>query len=574
MKLPSIHLLDRLAAEGSLSGFIKQFWDVLEPGTPISWGRHLDVLCEYLEALSRGDILRLIINAAPRSMKSINGSVMFPCWHWVRRPEAKFLFASYAAVLALKHSRDRRSVITSDLFKKHWPTIRLKDDAARMGDFENSAQGAMRATSVGGHATGLGGGILIADDLINPQQADSEAERSTSLRWFLETFQPRQDDKKTGRFLVLEQRTNQQDLTGYLLANQTGWTVLSLPSEFERRTVYSLPSGKESIWEEGGVLWPEREGRVELDAAKERVGSFAYKAQYLQAPTAREGNLFQAEWLREYHDAPLRFDKVVMSLDTAFSTKATADYSAAVVVGLLSGPDGSHAPGFYILRAWRGRVTFGDLKATAIDLFNDHSPDEVLVEAKASGMSLIQELQADTILPVKGIDADVDKLSRANAVTPLFESGRVFVPEDQPWLQNGQHWVGDLKEELLSFPAGRHDDLVDALVHALANLRHVRNPAKEWMAAQQQADPARIARLRTEAEARAMSLFRTCDVCGRSIPVIQHQSVYRAADGVGYVHKQCFGKPAARRTETVDGSQWPGPKIGGQILIPNSTRLR
>jgi hypothetical protein len=119
MRLPSLHLLDRLAAEESLSGFIKLFWKTLEPGTPISWGRHLDVLCEYLEALSRGDIQRLIINAAPRSMKSIAGSVIFPCWHWVKNPQARFLFASYAAVLALKHSRDRRNILTSDPFKKN-----------------------------------------------------------------------------------------------------------------------------------------------------------------------------------------------------------------------------------------------------------------------------------------------------------------------------------------------------------------------------------------------------------------------------------------------------------------------
>ena len=505
-------------------------------------------------------------------MKSIDGSVMFPCWHWVRHPEARFLFASYAAVLALKHSRDRRNILTSDPFKRNWPTIKLKDDANRQGDFENNAQGSMRATSVGGSVTGLGGGILIADDLINPQQADSEAERSTSLRWFLESFQTRLDDKKTGRILVLEQRTNEQDLTGHLLANQTGWTVLSLPAEFERRTEISLPSGKVAIWDEGEVLWPEREGRVELDAAKERVGSFAYKAQYLQAPTAREGNLFQAGWLREYHDVPVRFDKVVLALDTAFSTKATADYSAALVVGLLSEPDGSHEPGYYILRAHRDRCTFGQLKAMVLELDAQYHPDQILIEAKASGQSLIQELQADTSLVVREVDADVDKLSRASAVSPLFESGRVFLPEPVPWLQLGLRWVEPLKEELLAFPAGKHDDQVDALVHALGYLRHIRNPAKEWALAQQAADPARITRLRTEAEARAMSLSRTCDVCGKSIPIVRGQPVYRSADGIGYVHRQCFGKHGGKRVETIDGSQWPGASPFS--LIPNHVRSR
>jgi predicted phage terminase large subunit-like protein len=219
-------------------------------------------------------------------------------------------------------------------------------------------------------------------------------------------------------------------------------------------------------------------------------------------------------------------------------------------------------------------VTFGDLKATAIDLFNDHSPDEVLVESKASGQSLIQELQADTILPVKAVEAETDKLSRANAITPLFESGRVFLPEDVPWLQQGQHWVRDLKEELLAFPSGRHDDLTDALVHALTFLRHVRNPAKEWAQAQRPADPARIARLRTEAEARAMSLARQCDVCGKGIPIVQHQPVYRSADGVGYVHRQCFGKFGGKRVETIRGERYPAPRITAPVFLASAPQMR
>jgi predicted phage terminase large subunit-like protein len=222
-------------------------------------------------------------------------------------------------------------------------------------------------------------------------------------------------------------------------------------------------------------------------------------------------------------------------------------------------------------------VTFGDLKAITISLAADHRPDEVLVEAKASGMSLIQELQADTILPVKGIDAETDKLSHANAVTPLFESGRVFIPEDVPWLQQGQHWVRDLREELLSFPAGKHDDLVDALVYGLLNLRHVRNPAKEWAAAQAAVNPAKVAQLRADAEAKAMALVRVCDTCNRAIPVVHHQPVYRSADGIGYVHRDCVGKvPERQRTETIRGESYNGgaPRIGGAFLVPNTVRLR
>jgi hypothetical protein len=348
MKLPRIELIDRLNAEESLAGFVKMAWAILEPQTPLVWNWHLSLLCEYLEAVSAGDILRLIVNAPPRSMKSILVSVLWPVWSWVRHPETRWLFASYAQPLALKHSRDRRNVLLSDLFKRNWPGVRLKDDASRMGDFENNSQGTMRATSVGASVTGLGGLFITADDLINPQQANSEAERLNSLRWFNESLSTRLDDKRTGRIVVVEQRTHQSDLTGYLTANQSGWTVVSLPAEFERRTIYSSPSGKELVLEEGDILWPECEGRAELDAAKERIGSYAYQSQYLQNPGLRGGSLFQLEWLKEFHDLPA-FDRKVMALDTAFSTKSTADYSAAVVVGYLAEADGSHPPGYYVV---------------------------------------------------------------------------------------------------------------------------------------------------------------------------------------------------------------------------------
>ena len=191
-------------------------------------------------------------------------------------------------------------------------------------------------------------------------------------------------------------------------------------------------------------------------AAKERVGSFAYRAQYLAAADRpRRGIFSKRAGSASTTMPPLRFDKVVMALDTAFSTKATRRLQrrrrgrAARRGGREPTP-----PGFYILRAWRGRVTFGDLKQTVVDLARDYNPDEVLVEAKASGQSLLQELQADTVLPVKAVDADIDKRSRANAVSPLFESGRVFLPEDVPWLQAGGQWVRDLRDEFSrSFPA-------------------------------------------------------------------------------------------------------------------------
>jgi predicted phage terminase large subunit-like protein len=219
---------------------------------------------------------------------------------------------------------------------------------------------------------------------------------------------------------------------------------------------------------------------------------------------------------------------------------------------------------------WRGRVSFGDLKTTVLSLFRDHAPDEVLVEAKASGQSLIQELRADTTLPVIAIEVDGDKVTRANAISPLFESGRVFLPEDQIWLQQGTHWVRDLRAELLAFPHGKHDDMTDALVYALARLRHHQDQAIGWARAlaggakfNVETSPAMIAQRRAEARA----LAGRCPVCHKPIQIVRHGTIFRTPSGER-CHEPCQGKP--ERVETIRGEKWAGPFN----LIPNIVRLR
>jgi hypothetical protein len=182
--------------------------------------------------------------------------------------------------------------------------------------------------------------------------ASSNSTRSARLAssFFDETLSTRLDDKRRGRIVVIQQRTHQADLTGHLL-QQGGWTHLCLAAEFERRTVIALPrTGGAIIKEEGELLCPEREGRAELEAAKQRLGTFGYACQYQQNPIARGGNLFKEQWFSRFRAMPARFDDTVMSLDCAFKTGASADYSAAVIIGHIrtlreNGP----APGYYVL---------------------------------------------------------------------------------------------------------------------------------------------------------------------------------------------------------------------------------
>jgi len=466
-----LRLFDQSLAQASLAQFVKQAWHIVEPATPIVWNWHLDVICEYLEAVAAvGGIRRLIINLPPRSGKSLLASVLWPAWVWSKRPSERWLFASYASRLSEKHSIDRRSVITSPWYQERWSGVQLTEDQNQKTEFVNTARGHMIATSLGGTATGKGGNFILADDLQNPEMSESEPERKTVLRFFDETLSTRLDDKRYGRIVVIQQRTHQADLTGHLL-ELGGWTHLRLPAEFEQKTIIALPlSNREIAKEEGALLWPEREGPAELEAIKHQLGTYGYACQYLQDPIPRGGNQFKAEWLQTYSDVPAGFDDVVLSIDCAFKTGSTADYSAAVIVGYVQTrrPDGP-APGYYVLRVWRGRVAFAELKRKTIELYKDWPISVVLIEDAASGQSIIQELCSETSLPVKPVRADRDKVSRATAVEPAVEAGLLRLPLSAPWLT-------DFVAELISFPGGAHDDQTDALVQALNYLRHPGEP--------------------------------------------------------------------------------------------------
>jgi predicted phage terminase large subunit-like protein len=452
-------------ATRSFAEFVRQAWHLVEQTRRLQWNWHFDVLCEYLEAMAAdGDMTRLIINMPPRFGKSLLASVLWPAWVWARQPSLRWVFASYSSGLSAPLSAARRGVLTSSWYQDRW-AVRLASDQNEKTEFANTSGGRMIATSVGGTITGKGGDFLIIDDLQSPEMSESEAERTKVLRFFDETLSSRLDDKRRGRIVVIQQRTHQSDLTGHLL-EQGGWVQLSLPAEFERRTVISLPVTKgETIKNEGDLLWPESVGRAELDAQKRQLGSYAYACQYLQNPIARGGNLFKEDWFGTFHEVP-KFDLLVQSWDCAFKTGKENDYSACVTIGFIveRREVSTAAPGYYLVDAWRGKIEFVELKRKAIELNREWRPSAVLVEDTASGQSLLQELRSNTAIPIKGVKPDSDKYTRASSVTPAIEGG-------QFWLLEGAAWSGAYRAELTAFPGGAHDDFVDATVQALTYLR-------------------------------------------------------------------------------------------------------
>jgi len=459
-----LEAVKRKRCERSFYEFVKEAWPVLEPDTPFDPAWHIEYLCEQLEQVAAGKCSRLIVNMPPRYGKSLIINVFFPVWLWVRDPSRRMMSASYAAALSTKHSVDRRTLIDSPWFQQRWGhKVQLAKGSNLKDEFSNTARGHMIATSVGAAATGKGGNLLIVDDLLNPAEAESDAERDFGLRWYRETFSTRLNKKKIGAIIVVEQRTHPADLTGYLLKSGGGkrWKHVVLPAIAEERQVITFPSGRRVIREIGDILWPANEDADDLERQKLDMGSHAFQCQYQQNPRARGGNQFLDKWLRSYTSLPTHFNLKAMALDTAFSTDQEAHFSAIAIVGYLGHSDGANPPGFYVERVWRGRVGFAELKRKTVEIFTAHNQPTspihmILVEKASAGLSLIPELRADTMLPVIPVVADKDKRVRASRVEPLVESGSVYLPESASWLD-------DFKSELLAFPVVQNDDQVDAL---------------------------------------------------------------------------------------------------------------
>ncbi len=429
-----------------LSSFIQCTFATVDPGTKYLHNWHVDLIAEYLKACTERDIKRLIINIPPRYLKSISVSVAWPAWVLGHDPGSKFLVSSYSDKLSLKHSVDCRLVVQTPWYKQVFPKVQLVKDQNEKSKFVTTARGHRIATSTGGTATGEGGDFLIVDDPHNPRQAESAVEREKTLEWFDRTYYSRLNDKKNGVIVVVMQRLHEKDLSGHLLS-QGGWEHLKIPAVAESKTVYDF-GGIVCIRPVGDILHPERENTKEIDKNKKALGTYGYAGQYQQEPVPVEGGMIKKPWVRYYKIPPANPIRIVQSWDTAYKPNQINDPSVCTTWA-------ETKLAYYLLDVWRDRVEYPRLKATVKSLAAKWHPTAILIEDKASGQSLIQELKAHTKLPTIAVNPENDKLTRMSAQSAKFEAGKVFIPESAPWLP-------DFEKELFTFPLAEHDDQVDS----------------------------------------------------------------------------------------------------------------
>ncbi len=433
--------------------------------------------------MAEGEIKRLIINVPPRHMKSISVAVALPAWTWATQPSKKFLYASYASSLSIRDSVKCRRLIDSPWYKAHFgDKFKLTDDQNQKQRFENDLTGFRIATSVGGALTGDGGDIICIDDPHNSVEADSSAVREGVLDWWDQAMQTRLNDPKTGAFVIIMQRLHEQDLTGHILANELGdeWDHLCLPARYElghptpnRSTLgFTDPRTKE-----GELLWPERMDEKTLTTLERSLGSYAAAGQLQQRPSPKGGGILKASWWVpwEKEDMP-EVSYVIQSWDTAFETKESSSYSARTTWGVFK-KDGCDC--LIVLEAWWDKVSYPELRKLAQEAYDDWQPDAVLIEKKASGQSLLQDLRMAGV-PVLAYSPDRDKEARAHAASALLEDGRIYYPSNRKWAK-------DLISIAAAFPTHPNDDVVDTMTQAWLRLRkgwylgHTEDPDEDYV---------------------------------------------------------------------------------------------
>lgn len=442
--IPSLfrELLDR-----DFSVFVGKVLATVDPGAEFTPNWHIDLLAEYLEAIRRGELSRLIINMPPRSLKSVCVSVAWPAWILGHQPEKRILAASYSSSLAFKHSMDCRAVMQAQWYRCLFPKTKLLREQNQKQKFMTTKRGYRFATSVGGTLTGEGGGVLIVDDPLNAAHAMNARARAHVNQWFDQSLMTRLDDKRRGAVVVVMQRLHADDLCGHLFA-KGGWEHVSLAAMEAERKIYDF-GRKRYVREAGDVLHAGRDDAATLERTKNELGSFAYAAQYMQQPRPADGAMVRPWWLGRYDALPEGRGRVVQSWDTAI--KAGLDNDASVCLTFVEWEGKS-----FLAEMVKERVEYPELRRLVISQALRWSPDAILMEDKASGQQLLQDMKRETVLPVIAARPRLDKVSRFAAVTPMIESGRLMLPKDALWL-------AEFEAELLSFPGSAHDDAVDAL---------------------------------------------------------------------------------------------------------------
>ena len=503
-RLKEIHEAEKL--EDSFYEFCKAAWQWVDPAEFVdNW--HLGDICDHMEAVARGHISRLLLNEPPRTGKTFIISICFCAWVWAQRnkgallgPHVSFFYASYAEKLSLEHSVKCIRLIQSRWYQARWGT-RFKLIRETQGHFENDKGGYRMASSVDARAAGFGADILVADDPHLVKEAESEDVREGTVRWWSETMPSRLNNRKTGAMIVVMQRVHEGDLSGDIL-EKGGYVHFCVPMSY-------VPCQHVNAWvgdkietfigediedidddqifwvdrrsEDGELLWPGRFPASEVIKLERELGPYAYAGQYQQTPAPRGGGIIREEWWQPWDkkNAELNgcvpekypgFEYILAALDPAYTEKEENDPSALSIWGIFRDPNGQ--PLIFLMFCWAERMVIHDLVSRVGADCKKFKIDRLIIENKASGHSVSQELARlfgsfdfgiELVDPRTGFIKSPDKVARLQTVVHLFAEGLIYAPDKE--------WADAMIKQCALVPRAVHDDLADTCSMALIYLR-------------------------------------------------------------------------------------------------------
>jgi predicted phage terminase large subunit-like protein len=515
---------ERVRCEASLYEFVRSAWSSIDSSEfQDNWA--VEAYCQHLEAVTYGDIKRLLSNFPPRCSKTLVTSVCWPAWVWAQSdvtylsgPQVRFLCGSYGERLSFEGSNMCRRLLLSPWYQRLWGhRFSLRDDQNSKSKFDNTQNGSRCATSVGGSLLGLGGDIIIVDDPHQTEEVESDDVRAKTIAWWNEIHTTRLNDPKDSAVVVVMQRLHNSDVSGVILDSDEEWCHFVIPMIFDEKQVrrcvtvplpqYDADEPWQDEREDGDLMWPERFGLKEIEGLR-RLGDWFWSGRYQQSPVPAGGGIIKREFWQPWDNVEAQryglewtgarrefpdIELVVASLDTAYGEKEENDYNALTVWGIwvhtiqVPGEDGVPARNLVVNRramlmfAWAKRLPLHTREVFAYP--NESKAD---YEARKKESWGLVELVADTCKRYKVRRLLIEDKTRgrdvANELKRLYARDNwgieLIVPTKDkvtrvhsivPMFTDNAVWAPDTKwsDEVITqaslFPKAEHDDYVDTI---------------------------------------------------------------------------------------------------------------
>jgi predicted phage terminase large subunit-like protein len=460
----ALNELDRAASARSLIEYAGIVWPIIEPATPFVRGRVMEVICEHLEAVTRGQIRRLIVNVPPGTSKSTLTSVIHPTWEWgpMGQPHVRFISWSYADDLSIRDAVKCRRIVDSEKYKALWPHVILSSDQDQKALFETTMSGCRQACGITGATTGYRGDRLLIDDPHNIKDAESDLKRDAAVLWAREIL-PSRVNNKDSSIVIIAQRAHNEDVCGLYLNDQR-WDRLVLPMEYDSCHPYPSRTQLNFVdWRtnDGELLWPERFPQSQVDELKDALGEYAWSSQYQQRPAPRAGGMFKTKDF-QIADFPLPASaRRIRGWDLAASRKKGSAYTACVLLA-------EHQGKIVIEDVRRIRGTANEVELLIKECAEEDAdkfggpqkvmqylPHDPAQAGKAQKGAIARLLAGYYVMfsPETG-----DKRDRARPFASQVQAGNVSILRAQ--------WNASYVQEMSQFPAQTRKDQVDATTRA------------------------------------------------------------------------------------------------------------